>query len=661
MRQLSRFSSYAFRRFWQLSLLAVLLSFGLAAQAAQHAAPQVQTIWKLLDYLAVDYAGAVEDGQIVDEFEFTEMQEFSADVTQRLQELPAHAQQADLLQAAAVLQQLIADKDAAERVAQQARQLAEDLLQVYPVPRAPEKLPELSQAGALYQTHCASCHGITGAADGPQAAELDPPPIAFDDLSRARQRSLFALQQVIEQGLEGTSMASYAHLPEAERWALAFYIGQFAFDQNMAARGEQLWQEQAALHAALPDLTALIQAQPATLAGLTGAAADALNAYLRRHPEQLAQAGADGLSNNANLALARSRLQQVLTAYGAADYKQARDMALSAYLDGVEPIEPLLRARDTQLLAEIETTMLQVRNAIGKQVAASELQQHVDAASAVLDRIEQTLATRTDADALTAFLGALTILLREGLEALLIVVAMIAFLRKAERTDALPYVHAGWIGALLAGGATWFAATYLVEISGASREVTEGLGALFAVAVLVSVGIWMHGKSQAGAWQRYIRDKLSHALSRGSAWFLFLLAFVVVYREVFETVLFYAALWSQGEHRAILLGAGLASLLLAVMAWLILRYSRRLPFGRFFAVSALLVAILAVVLTGKGISALQEAGWLAVSLYPGPRIDLLGIYPTLQGISSQVLVLLILLSGFAWNKRQARLANLSSH
>src|SRR3546814_2215283 len=95
------------------------------------------------------------------------------------------------------------------------------------------------------------------------------------------------------------------------------------------------------------------------------------------------------------------------------------------------------------------------------------------------------------------------------------------------------------------GVATWAAATYLIGISGASRELTEGFGSIFAAAVLLPVGIWMHGKSRADQWQRYIRDKLDKALSARSAWFLFLLAFVVVYREVFETILFYAALWTQ--------------------------------------------------------------------------------------------------------------------
>jgi len=165
----------------------------------------------------------------------------------------------------------------------------------------------------------------------------------------------------------------------------------------------------------------------------------------------------------------------------------------------------------------------------------------------------------------------------------------------------------------------------------------------------------MHGKSQAGAWQRYIREKLSHALSKRSAWFLFLLSFVVVYREVFETVLFYAALWSQGNGAAILAGGGAAAVVLAGMAWAMLRYSRKLPITQFFAISSVLISVLAVVLAGKGISALQEAGWLSVSVIEFPRIALLGIYPTLQGVLAQLLAVLIIALG-VWYNRRALLA-----
>jgi high-affinity iron transporter len=231
---------------------------------------------------------------------------------------------------------------------------------------------------------------------------------------------------------------------------------------------------------------------------------------------------------------------------------------------------------------------------------------------------------------------------------------MVAFLRKAERRDVLPYVHAGWLSALAAGALTWAAATYLISISGASRELTEGFGSLLSAVVLISVGVWMHGKGQADAWQSYINEKLSAALSRRSAWFLFLLAFVVVYREVFETILFYAALWSQGGRVAMLSGAGVAVLALGLIAWALLSFSKRLPIAQFFSYSALLIAVLAVVLAGKGVAALQEAGLLDIRpLAILPRIELLGMFPTWEGLGAQVLTISAIVVGFWLTSRKA--------
>src|SRR3546814_15233213 len=131
----------------------------------------------------------------------------------------------------------------------------------------------------------------------------------------------------------------------------------------------------------------------------------------------------------------------------------------------------------------------------------------------------------------------------------------------------------------------------------------------------------MHGKSNAESWQRYIKEKISAALSRRSAWFLFGLTFLVVYREVFETILFYAAIWAQGNGGAMLAGAATAASLLGLIAWATLRYSARLPITQFFAWSAALIAVLAVVLAGTGIGGPQEAGLLGVTPLPEfPRI-----------------------------------------
>src|SRR3712207_6351543 len=124
------------------------------------------------------------------------------------------------------------------------------------------------------------------------------------------------------------------------------------------------------------------------------------------------------------------------------------------------------------------------------------------------------------------------------------------------------------------------------------------------------VGIWMHGKAQADEWQRYIREKVGQALSRKSAWFLFLLAFVAVYREVFETILFFAALSAEGRIGALVAGGGAALALLALIALLMLRFSRRLPIAKFFSYSSALIAVLAGVPAGQGGAPLPGGGFL---------------------------------------------------
>src|SRR4029078_1650429 len=126
-----------------------------------------------------------------------------------------------------------------------------------------------------------------------------------------------------------------------------------------------------------------------------------------------------------------------------------------------------------------------------------------------------------------------------------------------ERPELTRSVHVGWVGALGAGILTWWAATSLITISGRSGELTEGFGSLVAAPVLLFVGIWMHGKAQAGQWQRYIREKLHNALAKDSRWFLFSLAFVAVYREVFETILFFTAMAAEGGVGSLIAG-GLA-------------------------------------------------------------------------------------------------------
>jgi len=171
--------------------------------------------------------------------------------------------------------------------------------------------------------------------------------------------------------------------------------------------------------------------------------------------------------------------------------------------------------------------------------------------------------------------------------------------------------------------------------------------------VLLFVGIWMHGKAQADEWQRYIREKMGNAVAGGSAGFLFLLAFIAVYREIFETILFYVALAAEGNVGALVAGALSGAVLLAGIAIAMLKFSQRLPISKFFAYSSALVAVLAVVLAGKGVAALQEAGLMGVTPVDVPRISMLGLFPTREVVFAQLATLAILFAGFAWNRRRA--------
>ena len=634
---------------WLLVLLLTLSiptpSVGQARASSQEI---VQTSWRLLDYLAVDYSGAVQDGRVVSESEYAEMREFSDTVERQLETLPSTREKASLRSQSAILRRAIETKAPADGVAQLARKLGANLLRAYPVPLAPTALPDLARGTQLYAQNCASCHGAAGDGDGPAAVTLNPRPINFTDRSRAKERSIFALEQVISQGLDGTAMQSFANLPSEDRWALAFKVGTFAYPAEATAQGRRIWDTDASVRAKVPDLAALAGLTPQSLTNEIGLErATAVMAYLRSNPGAVQQS-----SNGGSLGLTRQRLAQAVNAYRAGDAGEAKRLALSAYLDGFEPVEPMLAARDNDLMRRIEKGMGEFRARISRGVPADDLQAQAQVLDGLFAEAESALAPEAGNSAST-FVSALTILLREGVEALLIVIAMIAFLRKADRNDSIKFVHGGWVSALAVGLVTWFVATTLISVSGASRELTEGFGGIFAAFVLVFVGIWMHGKANAEAWQRYVREKIDRALSRGSGWFLFGLAFIVVYREVFETILFYAAMWKDSPA-ALLAGVILGTVLLGVIAWAMLRYSQKLPIAEFFRYSSALMAVLAVILAGKGVAAIQEAGLVGIAPVHGvPTIDALGVHPSLQVLVAQLIAIAVLFLGFWLNGRRA--------
>jgi len=225
------------------------------------------------------------------------------------------------------------------------------------------------------------------------------------------------------------------------------------------------------------------------------------------------------------------------------------------------------------------------------------------------------------------------------------------------RREGLPYLHGGWIVALLLGGLTWLISNKLLAISGAQREVTEGVTALISAALLLYVGFWLHNKANAAKWSEFIRGQITTAVKGKTLLGFALISFFAVYREVFETVLFYQALWLESEgsaQAAVVGGFSVGTVILVIVAWLIARFSIRLPLGLFFGVSSVLLAVMAVAFAGQGIAALQSAGKLSANPITFPSVPLLGIYPNLQGILLQLALITIIVVGFLYTRNGRR-------
>jgi len=345
-------------------LALLLLPLTIWAQAAgTDTSASVQQTWKLLDYVATDYAGAVSGGAVVDEAEYVEQQEFSATVVAQLDRLPETPQLAALREQAQGLVQAVNAKVGAEEVAERAHALGSALLAAYPVPSAPAQAPDLAHGAAVYQQHCVTCHGAKGAGDGPAAAALDPAPIDFTDAARADLRSPLSLYQATSQGIEGTGMVGYAGtLSDADLWAVSYYVGTLAYAPQ-AGQGEAAWRNTPALHAHVSSLEELSQMRAGQLAGSFGQdTARALLGWLRQNPSAV-------LDAPVGIALARAKLAASLAAHKAGRAEEAVQLALSSYLDGVEPDEARLDTRDRVLRGRIESAMGAYRSALSDVVA----------------------------------------------------------------------------------------------------------------------------------------------------------------------------------------------------------------------------------------------------------------------------------------------------
>ncbi len=621
---------------WLLWPVLALSSAAALAEPVEGAAKALH----LLDYIGADYPATVQAGKVVDDAEYREQVEFVGAVQGLLADLPERAQRKTLEEGVGKLRQAISERQDGAAVARQARQLGAELALAYEVSLAPAITPDPTRGAPLYAQHCSVCHGDSGLGDGPAGVGLEPAPANLRDATRLDRLSLYDLYNTLGLGIEGTDMPSFAdQLDERQRWDVATYIAGFSADPAKAAADKTF------------NLADLARQTPGEIEASQGP--DALLAFRaqRAKPPQVQRGPAQLLDYTA------STLDQSVAAYARGDHEQAYDLSVAAYLEGFELVESSLDNVDSTVRKDTEKALMAYRQALQDGLPLEQVNERLALAKAKL----KVCAGLLGSDGLSwslSYISGLLILLREGLEAILVLAAILAFLRNTGQQAAVRSVNIGWALAVLAGFATWALAAYVIDVGGAQRELLEGCTALFACVMVLWLGVWMHDRRHAAAWQDYIKSSL---VGGGGRFGFAVLAFFSVYRELFEVILFYETLWLQAGpagHQAVLAGGATALVLLVGLAWVILRGSAKLPLSLFFSINAALLCALSVVFAGHGVKALQEAGIFGTRPVAFFDFDWLGIHADAYSLAAQVAALLAIavLYGRSWVSERRRVS-----
>jgi high-affinity iron transporter len=587
-----------------------------------------QRLVALVDYVGSDYAAAVQNGAVVSPFEYEEQLRFLHDARAMAAALLGPSAAADpVTRALEHLSALVSAKAPAAEVAAASRAAKEEVVARFGLRTTPTERPSLARAETLFVESCATCHGARGDADTDRARELQPQPVSFKDPARRAVLSPYRVFNALTFGIPGTAMASFDTLTPADRWSLAFYVFRLGHGGEAPAGSAR-----DNVGMPLADMAIRSDAEVLEILRREGnPLPERALAYVRREAAFQEPPAGVGIDRT------RMMLRQALAAYEAGRARDADRLVLDAYLLGFEPLEPRLRGRDAEGTAEAERAFHALRSAFQgsdrEAVRASHRQLDEDLASFVGTR-----------PTVVPFIAALVIYLREGVEAALLVGALLAGLGKLGRPEARRYIHVGWLAALPAGVATWWIAERVLAVTTRQRELGEAAIALLAAAVLFSMSFWMISKVESQRWMAYLRRRLERTLSRKNVATLALVSFLAVYREAAETVLFTQALLLDAPHAAYQVWAGALAGLLAVIVIAILmnRGARWLSLGWFFGASSALLCILAISFAGSGLYSLVASGYLEPRPVRFPEVPWLGIHPDLVSLTVQLAILLVI-------------------
>ena len=512
----------------------------------------------------------------------------------------------------------------------------------------PPETPSVELGRRLFLENCARCHGEKADGRGPDAGSLDPPPSDFTAATFMAEQTPFDFFHVVSAGRLGAGMPAWGDvLSVQQRWDVVAYLwsvrgqghdGARVYESNCggchgvggAGGGSDLGDPRTLARLSDAELAGLIRdgvpgssmraADGLSVADVEGAVAG-LRALATREGRPQDAAGA--------FARAHSLLGETVALAGGGD-PRAADRALDAYL-AYEMVEKRVALVAAGLSRRLEGEFAELR-ALAKRQA--DIEEIGSVASRVTDDLTAAeLSLRAGGAGASIFVQSLTIILREGFEALLIIAALAAYLTRIGRPDLRWQIYAGAAGGVLASLVTAWIFVSLVPGGARSQEAFEGATMLLAAAILFSVSYWLISRAEADRWQRYIRGRVTAALARGSMLALAGTAFLAVYREGVETVLFYQALLGAagGQPGHVVAGMAAGVLLLGGLYFGSTALGLRVPMGAFFLGTGLVLYAMAFSFAGHGIRELQHSGLISMTPWGGwPGVEWLGMSSSLE-------------------------------
>jgi high-affinity iron transporter len=356
---------------------------------------------------------------------------------------------------------------------------------------------------------------------------------------------------------------------------------------------------------------------------------------------------------------ASTLVDQALEAYKAGDREKAYDLARDAYLKHYEFVEIPMRLRDPNTVLDTEFKFQRMRNDMRDGASVDQIRRDVAEVRAGLVASDRALADKGVAAPAVAFAFSFSILFREGIEAVLLIAILLGSLSAGSAQNYRRPLGWGVAAAVGATALTWLLTALVIDLAPVNREVLEAVTALLAVVVLVAVSFWLVSRLEHRRRQEFMRARVASAMAAGTTAAFVGLGFTAVYREGFETVLFYQALslFAEGLDLWVVLGAVTAAIALGAAGYAILKAGKQLPLKPMLITGASILLLLSVAFAGNAVRSLQSADIVQATPVSSPRLpvflaELTGIHPTREGIALQVVMLLVFVLGaayvFAW-------------